>query len=97
MVAPMAVVHIMCMSHTLQIAVTAGLKECQGVINVILIAPKIIGFVHRSNKAVNKLHKIQEELGLSKNTLVHDVSTRWNSSFHMLQQHDDKQRRPHHH
>ncbi|GAA6110434.1 zinc finger BED domain-containing protein 4-like isoform X1 [Tachysurus ichikawai] len=66
-------VHIRCMAHTLHLVVTAALKECWGVTNVILIARKITGFVHRSNKAVNKLHKIQEELGLPKNTLVHDV------------------------
>jgi len=78
-------VHIRCMAHNLHLVVTAVLKECRGVTSVILIARKITGFVHRSNKAVNKLHKIQEELGLPKNTLVHDVSTRWNSSFHMLQ------------
>lgn len=69
MVAPMAAVHIMCMSHTLQIAVTAGLKECHGVINVILIAPKIIGFVHRSDKAVNKHSRLPshvEELVFTK-------------------------------
>ncbi|CAM4572959.1 unnamed protein product [Leuciscus chuanchicus] len=63
-------VHIRCMAHTLHLVVTAALKECRGVTNVILIARKITGFVHRSNKAVNKLHKIQEELGLPKNTLA---------------------------
>ena len=54
-------VHIRCMVHTLHLVVTAALKECQGVTNVILIARKITGFVHRSNKAVNKLNLISRK------------------------------------
>lgn len=56
-------VPIRCMAHTLHLVVTAALKECWGVTNVIIQETKksrkskITGFVHKSNKAVNKLHE----------------------------------------
>ncbi|XP_041960023.1 zinc finger BED domain-containing protein 4-like isoform X2 [Alosa sapidissima] len=75
---------IRCVACALHSVVTGALTQCRAVSHAITIGRKITAFVHSSNDATVKLHQIQVELGLPLNTLVLDVSTRWNSTFQML-------------
>lgn len=77
--------HIRCMAHSLHLIVTGAIEECHGVVSVINAARQITNTVHMSNKAIAKLHEIQEQLGLAMAALVHDVPTRWNTVLFMLQ------------
>ena len=45
----------------------------------------LVGCYNRSNTAFHMFQQVQEQLGLPKHCLFQDVSTRWNSSFYMLQ------------
>ena len=53
--------------------------------NLLTSARSIVGFYNRSNTAFHMFQQVQEQLGLPKHCLFQDVSTRWNSSFYMLQ------------
>lgn len=77
--------HLRCMAHSLHLIVTGAIEECHGVVNVINTARQITNTVHMSNKAIAKLHEIQERLGLTVAALIHDVPTRWNTVLFMLQ------------
>lgn len=72
-----------CYIHTLQLAVKGSLKE-QNVIDVIASARKIVGHFNHSAAAQEKLTLIQKELKLPEHKLVQDVTTRWNSTFYMV-------------
>lgn len=72
-----------CYIHTMQLAVKASLKE-QNVIDVIASVRKIVGHFNHSAAAQEKLTQIQKELKLPEHKLVQDVTTRWNSTFYMI-------------
>ncbi|XP_077359877.1 E3 SUMO-protein ligase ZBED1-like [Festucalex cinctus] len=46
---------------------------------------RIVKFFHKSTKASDALRDQQHSLGLAHHKLIHDVSTRWNSSLEMLE------------
>lgn len=46
---------------------------------------KVVTFFHRSPKATEVLREMQAQLHLPNHKLIHDVSTRWNSSLDMLE------------
>ena len=48
-------------------------------------ARSLVGHYHRSNVAFQTFHQIQSQLKLPEHVLIQDVSTRWNSSYYMLQ------------
>lgn len=77
--------HVRCMAHSLHLIVTAAIEECHGVVSVINTARQITNTVHMSNKALAKLHEMQEQLGLTVAALIHDMPTRWNTALFMLQ------------
>lgn len=77
--------HIRCMAHSLHLIVTGAIEECDGVVSVINTARQITNAVHMSNKAITKLHEIQEQHGLAVAALIHDVPTKWNTVLFMLQ------------
>ncbi|XP_068454296.1 zinc finger BED domain-containing protein 4-like [Clinocottus analis] len=77
--------HIRCMAHSIHLIVTGAIEECHGVFTVINTARRITNAIHMSNKAVAKLHEVQERLGLAETALTHDVPTRWNTVLFMLQ------------
>ena len=71
-----------CLAHSLQLI---GIFQQPSVQQLLISAGSIIGYYHRSNTAFHTSQQIQEQLGLPKHLLIQDVSTRWNSSFYMLQ------------
>lgn len=77
--------HIRCMADSLHLIVTGAIEECHGVVSVINTARQITNTIHTSNKAIAKLHEMQEQLGLAVAALVHDMPTRWNTVLFMLQ------------
>ncbi|XP_026791016.2 E3 SUMO-protein ligase ZBED1-like [Pangasianodon hypophthalmus] len=46
---------------------------------------KTVGFFHRSSVAVHILETTQKMLNLPKHCLIHNVPTRWNSSYEMVE------------
>ncbi|XP_051776664.1 zinc finger BED domain-containing protein 4-like [Erpetoichthys calabaricus] len=73
------------MAHTLQLAVNNGILSQRSVSDTIAISRKIIGHFKQSQLANLRLKTIQTELGMQPKMLQQDVSTRWNSTFYMLQ------------
>jgi len=80
-----------CYIHTLQLIVVEGLNAQQVVINTIATAHSIVGHFRHSVKATEQLKKTQELLNSGSNPhlpvhkLIQDVSTRWDSTFYMLE------------
>ena len=76
------VAHINCFSHTLQLAIEDGLKLPQ-ISRTLGSARKLVGHFSRSSLATNALLNKQDSG--QKLKLIQDVSTRWNSSFYMIE------------
>jgi hypothetical protein len=71
-----------CLANTLQLIIKDGIFQQTAVQQLLASARSIVGYYNRSNSAYHMFQQIQEQLGLPKHR---DVSTRWNSSFYMLQ------------
>ena len=74
-----------CLAHTLQLIIKDGIFQQPAVQNLLTSARSIVGFYNRFNTAFHMFQQVQEQLDLPKHCLFQDVSTRWNSSFYMLQ------------
>jgi len=74
-----------CFIHTLQLCINDSIFSQRAVKDIIAISRNIVTHFNHSPSAVNKLTIIQEQLGLKTHKLIQDVSTRWNSTFYMLQ------------
>uniref|UniRef100_A0A1X7T747 DUF659 domain-containing protein n=1 Tax=Amphimedon queenslandica TaxID=400682 RepID=A0A1X7T747_AMPQE len=74
-----------CLAHTLQLIIKDGIFQQASVQQLLTSARSIVGFYNRSNTAFNTFQQIQNQLGLPQHILLQDISTRWNSSFYMLQ------------
>ena len=70
-------------AHTLQLAVKAGL-QLPTVVRVTARCRKIVMHFHHSHLAQTALETKQGQLGLPPHKLIQDVSTRWNSTYYML-------------
>lgn len=75
---------VTCAAHTLQLAVNKSLKE-ENIENLIRHCSKVVGHLKHSNVAKKALEKKQEQLQMQKSTLLQCCSTRWNSTFFMLE------------
>lgn len=75
---------IRCMAHTLQLAVKDGVFSQRSVQDVLAIGRKIVGHFKHSQLAYSNLQSMQDQLGAQTKRFQQDVSTRWNSTFYML-------------
>lgn len=75
---------IRCAGHTLQLIVNTALKEST-ISRALGAARQLVEHFKRSELASTKLKMKQEQMHVTKNTLIQDVSTRWNSTFHMVE------------
>ncbi|CAH2278223.1 zinc finger BED domain-containing 4 [Pelobates cultripes] len=76
---------VQCFGHTVDLIVNEAIKSQRMVQNLLSIARKICERVHRSTKAKEKLSELQNEYGLPLHSLIQDVPSKWNTSFHMLE------------
>ena len=78
-------VSLSCLAHTLQLIIKDGIFQQPSVQQLLASSRSLVGFYNRSNTALNTFQQIQAQLGLPNHRLIQDISTRWNSSFYMLQ------------
>ncbi|XP_029964349.1 zinc finger BED domain-containing protein 4-like [Salarias fasciatus] len=74
-----------CMAHTLQLAIHDGLLAQRMITDILATGRRIIGHFKRSPQAYCAFHDVQQQLGQNVKKFQQDVTTRWNSSFYMLQ------------
>ena len=76
--------HFGCVAHTLQLCVKSGLNL--PVIDRLTAASrKLVGHFKHSVVATTALREKQSQLGIPSHCLIQDVTTRWNSTFFMLE------------
>ena len=76
--------HIGCFAHTINLATQRALKVVT-LARLLGRVRRIVAFFHRSTTAAHVLKEKQELLKLPARKLMIDVSTRWNSSYDMLE------------
>ena len=81
-----------CFIHTLQLALKDGIFSQRSVKDIIAICRNIVKHFSHSPLACGKLNEIQKELGIPEHKLIQDVTTRWNSTFYMLEQLHEQRR-----
>lgn len=75
-----------CFIHTLQLVVNSSIDSQRVVNDIIAKSRKIVTHFSHSPLACSKLKTIQvEELHTTEKKLIQDVSTRWNSTYYMLE------------
>ncbi|XP_030008124.1 zinc finger BED domain-containing protein 4-like [Sphaeramia orbicularis] len=73
-----------CTAHTLQLRVNNGLNAQRMVGDMLAKMKKIATHFNHSVVAQQRLSAIQEEGGVPRHSILQAVSTRWNSTLHML-------------
>ena len=76
--------HVRCIAHTLNLS-SQKVFKVQSVSELMVKIRKVVTYFHKSTKACEALHEKQNDLSLEHHKLVHDVSTRWNSSLEMVE------------
>ncbi|GBP34206.1 Zinc finger BED domain-containing protein 4 [Eumeta japonica] len=74
-----------CFIHSLQRAKEESLKSQPEVLQMIAAARRILTHFNYSGLAEQKLKSIQQELNLPNHQLGQDVSTRWNSTYYLME------------
>nr|XP_053615039.1 zinc finger BED domain-containing protein 4-like [Plodia interpunctella] len=74
-----------CFIHTLQRAINESLKVQTEVTAMIAAGRRLVTHFNHSGLAQEKLLTIQKELSLPEHQLVQDISTRWNSTFYLIE------------
>lgn len=74
--------YVPCFAHTINLIVKQALKPIQ---DVVAKVKAIVEYVHRSTVASERLRATQLQMGLEPLKMKQDVTTRWNSTFYMLQ------------
>uniref|UniRef100_A0A8C1N977 HAT C-terminal dimerisation domain-containing protein n=1 Tax=Cyprinus carpio TaxID=7962 RepID=A0A8C1N977_CYPCA len=74
---------IRCTGHTLQLVINAALKNT-GIQRAVGAARCLVEHFKKSEQACSKLKDKQKQMGTPEHKLVQDVSTRWNSTFYMI-------------
>ena len=85
--------HIGCVDHTLQLAINDSLKSSE-VTEILKSARAIVGHFNRSTVARQLLDSVQTQLQLPRHIykLMQECSTRWNSTYYMLQRLQEQKR-----
>lgn len=73
------------MAHTLQIAVNEGVLSQRSITDIIATGRKFVGHFKHSPLAYSRLQSIQEQFGMPPKRFQQDVSTRWNSTYYMVE------------
>uniref|UniRef100_UPI00358DF1F0 zinc finger BED domain-containing protein 4-like n=1 Tax=Myxine glutinosa TaxID=7769 RepID=UPI00358DF1F0 len=73
-----------CIVHTLQLVINDGLVAQRIVGDILAKLEQCAVHFNHSVIGMQRLHAIQEELGLPAQTILQAVPTRWDSSLHML-------------
>ena len=76
--------HLACFAHTLNLASQKAL-QVDTAAKLLGRVRRVVGFLHRNIRGAEILREKQQQLSLPAHKLIQDVSTRWNSSFDMLQ------------
>ena len=76
-------VSVRCAGHTLQLVINHALKNPQ-ISKALGAARCIVEHFKRSELAASNLKMKQKQMGAPEHKLVQDVSTRWNSTYHMI-------------
>ncbi|XP_003389647.1 PREDICTED: zinc finger BED domain-containing protein 4-like [Amphimedon queenslandica] len=78
-------IHIGCFAHSIQLVIHDGIISQRYVLDILAKCRRIVGHFKHSQVASSRLKEIQSSLCLPQQRLKQDVSTRWNSTLHMLQ------------
>jgi len=70
--------------HLLQICITSGL-EVQAINRAIGAARRLTTHFRKSEPALCALKSQQKDMRMNSHNLIQDVSTRWNSTFYMIE------------
>ncbi|KAK6169740.1 hypothetical protein SNE40_020731 [Patella caerulea] len=84
------ITHLPCFAHTLNLAAQKGLKT-DGVSRVLSKIRKVVTYFHKSTSATELLRSKQTLLGLPGHKLIKDVTTRWNSTYDMVERYVEQQ------
>ena len=79
---------VSCFAHTLQLTIKDALFSQRAVSDMIAVSRKIVGHFAHSPSASDRLRTLQledQQNGNSAKKLKQDVTTRWNSTYYMLQ------------
>ncbi|XP_071088069.1 E3 SUMO-protein ligase ZBED1-like [Haliotis cracherodii] len=82
--------HIRCFAHTVNLASQRAMQVSQ-MARILGRVRRVVSFFHRSSHAASVLRTKQLLLELPCHTLIQDVSTRWNSSYDMLERYLEQQ------
>lgn len=77
--------HVSCFAHD-------AILSQQSVATLIRESRKLVGHFKHSSSATSRLHDIQREIGLPVHQLLQDVTTRWNSTYIMLDRLSEQKR-----
>lgn len=73
-----------CAGHTLQLCVNSGL-EVPAISRVIGVGRRLTTHFQKSKPALRALRIRQQDMRMEPHQLVQDVSTRWNSTYYMVE------------
>uniref|UniRef100_A0A8C5N3T4 BED-type domain-containing protein n=1 Tax=Gouania willdenowi TaxID=441366 RepID=A0A8C5N3T4_GOUWI len=75
---------VRCAGHTLNLVVQNTLKSNKTISSCVASARCLVEHFKKSELPCTKLKEKQQQMGVQQHMLVQDVSTRWNSTLHML-------------
>ncbi|XP_060836462.1 E3 SUMO-protein ligase ZBED1-like [Rhopalosiphum padi] len=76
--------HHPCVAHTLNLSINEAILSNKDFLGVLKKCRTLVGHFKHSVFASEKLKELQTQMGLPVLKVIQDVSTRWNSSVHML-------------